>query len=110
LEIASGFALAMTVFESFRVTKTDTTFENPYKNEVSAVNFVVESARTVGSLSLLVSDGEQNDQFVLLMRVCSSWAGTHSFEIYKIYGTHLPQGASNIQRRHKKEERLVCAM
>ena len=31
LEIASGFALAMTVFESFRVIKTDTTFENPNK-------------------------------------------------------------------------------
>jgi len=30
LEIASGFALAMTVFQPFRVNKTGTTFENPY--------------------------------------------------------------------------------
>ena len=33
LEIASGFALAMTVFESLRVIKTDTTFKNPYTFE-----------------------------------------------------------------------------
>jgi len=30
LEIASGFALAMTISQSFRVIKTDVTFENPY--------------------------------------------------------------------------------
>jgi len=29
LEIASGFALAMTIFQSFLVTKTHITFENP---------------------------------------------------------------------------------
>ncbi|HMK36908.1 MAG TPA: hypothetical protein VK463_17675 [Desulfomonilaceae bacterium] len=33
-EIPSGFALAMTVFESFRVIKIDTTFENPYMQKV----------------------------------------------------------------------------
>ena len=32
LEIASGFALAMTVLESCRVIKTDSTLENPYNS------------------------------------------------------------------------------
>jgi len=39
VEIASGFALAMTVFESVRVIKTDTTSENPYNSSKSSGRF-----------------------------------------------------------------------
>jgi len=31
LEIVSGFALAMTIFQPFRVIKIEITFETPYK-------------------------------------------------------------------------------
>ncbi|HMK34719.1 MAG TPA: hypothetical protein VK463_06615 [Desulfomonilaceae bacterium] len=39
LEIASGFALAMTILESFRVIKTDITLEKPYIFRLLTVYF-----------------------------------------------------------------------
>jgi len=38
LEIAWGFALAMTIFQSFRVTETGITSENPYSTQFLADN------------------------------------------------------------------------
>jgi len=37
LEIASGFALAMTIFQSFRMIKTDITFKNLYRSSRGGV-------------------------------------------------------------------------
>jgi len=39
LEIASGFALAMTIFQSFRIIKTNTTFGNLYNLDHSMHDF-----------------------------------------------------------------------